>query len=381
MYLTRLEVVGLRNLVDARLTPCAGINVFCGANGSGKTSLLEAIYLLGRGRSFRTRLLKAAINHAVDTTTVFGLVAEEGVDGAVAGGGQHQTPIGVLRNKAGQFLCKVNGEPVYTASSLAETLPLLLLNSDSFQLLDGGPQYRRGFVDWGVFHVEPAFRQYARQLRRCLTHRNLLLRRGRIDDAELDAWDAELVRLAGRVTDLRLEYLRRASPIIERVLNELTDVPCPTFDFRPGWDAGKNLEDVLKADRARDQLLGQTQHGPHRADLVIRCGVSAASEVLSRGQVKMLIAAMSVAQGVLFQQLTGKRCIYLLDDPSAELDHLHLKKLAKLLTSLGTQVFVTDTACAGARLVWEGPGGSNQTPTQLFHVERGKVSSLGACRT
>lgn len=375
MYLKRLEVVGLRNLTDARLNPGAGINVFCGANGSGKTSLLEAIYLLGRGRSFRTRLLKATVNHAMDTTTVFGLVADEGR--ALAGGGQHQTtPIGILRNKTGEFLYKVNGEPVYTASSLAEALPLLLLNSDSFQLLEGGPQHRRRFIDWGVFHVEHTFRQCSRKLRRCLAHRNLLLRRGRIDDAELGAWDAELVKLAGRVTDLRLEYLRQVGPIIERVLAELTDIPCPTFDFRPGWDEGKKLEDVLKADRPRDQLLGYTQHGPHRADMHIRCGANTASAVLSRGQAKILVAAMSLAQGILFQQLTGTRCVYLLDEPSAELDDLHLKKLAQLLSALGGQVFVTDTACASARLVWEEQSGS--TPTKMFHVEHGAVSPLVA---
>lgn len=367
MYLKRLEVAGLRNLVDAKLTPTVGVNLLCGANGSGKTSLLEAIYLLGRGRSFRTRLLKTAINHGMDTATVFGVVADET--------GRDEARIGILRTKAGEFLYKVNGEPVYTASSLAEVLPLLLLNSESFQLLEGGAQHRRRFIDWGVFHVEHGFSQCSRQLRRCLTHRNSLLRRGRIDATELDAWDAELVKLGVRVTHYRAEYLQQVTPIIERVLAELTDTPCPSFYFRPGWDDGKNLAEVLRADRARDQQLGHTQHGPHRADVLIRCGVSAAADVFSRGQIKSLVTAMSVAQGILFQRLTGKRCVYLLDDPSAELDPVHLNKLADLLTGLGGQVFVTETDLASADRVWN-RATCNANQTLMFHVEQGVISPL-----
>lgn len=368
MYIKQLDVFGLRNVVEARLFPGPGVNIIHGANGSGKTSLLEAIYLLGRGRSFRTRQLKSIINHGIPHCTVFGLLNQDG-QGADGRG----TPIGIARDKAGDFTYKIAGQPVRAASALAEILPLQLLNSQSFALLEGSPGRRRQFIDWGVFHVEHAYQDTWRRFQRCLNHRNALVRHVKMAVSELEIWDGELAELSSRVTEHRAQYLELVIPLIEELVAEFPAVASNklSFSFRQGWEKGKRLEDVLRDDWARDRLAGTTHHGPHRADLVIRCGAVPASDVLSRGQIKVLIIAMLLAQGYLFRQLTGKGCVYLLDDLGAELDKENLRRIAALLRNLDVQVFVTGTELPGTVALWSGGCGKE---TRVFHVEQGKVA-------
>ncbi len=375
MYLRQLDVHGLRNLQSVKLSPGPRINTVCGPNGSGKTSLLEAIYLLGRGRSFRTRALKSIINRQTDTCTVFGLVGRE--DASVEGGRvrQRDVPVGVSRTRSGGFHFKLDGERVYASSALAQALPLLLLNNDSFQLLEGGPQGRRQFLDWGVFHVEHDFKVLWRRLSRCLQHRNSLLRRDRIDPAELALWDAQFIELSERITTQRKQYLDALAPRIRQVLQRLSPVADLQFRFHCGWDERLPLAEVLVKDRGRDQQAKVTHHGPHRADLRILCGDQAAAEVLSRGQSKALVTAMLLAQGLFYFDVTGRTCVYLLDDLPAELDKAHRQAVAVFLSEMRAQAFITGTDAAELLSLWPELG-EGEVDHTVFHVEQGVVRNV-----
>ncbi|MDX2350300.1 MAG: DNA replication/repair protein RecF [Porticoccus sp.] len=360
MYLQKLDVHGLRNLKQIQLSLSPGANLLYGSNGSGKTSVLEALYLLGRGRSFRTRTLSPVINQDADSCTVFGLLHKEG----------KEIPLGVSRSRQGDFLFKVDGEPVTSASSLAEAMPLLILNSDSFRLLDGGPQFRRQFVDWGVFHVEHNYRNTWQRFRRALKQRNSLLRRDRIDEALLGVWDAEFVSLAEQINHYREQYLADLIPRISEVLSELS--PLDGFEFKhyAGWDNTKNLSDVLLADRQRDLQGKTTHHGPHRADLRVRFNKQPANDLLSRGQIKVLVTAMQVAQGYLYHEKTGCQCLYLLDDLPSELDIEHRRKVGGLLYRLGAQAFITGVVREDLRSSWP----EEDKTIRMFHVEHGRIA-------
>ncbi len=375
MYLRQLDVHGLRNLQSVKLSPGPRINIICGPNGSGKTSLLEAIYLLGRGRSFRSRSLKSIINSHTDTCTVFGLVCGEEVaspDGQNRR--QRDVPIGVSRTRSGGFHFKLDGDRVYASSALAQALPLLLLNNDSFQLLEGGPQGRRQFLDWGVFHVEQDFKELWRRLARCLQHRNSLLRHDRIDPAELALWDAQFIALSERVTEQRKRYLDTLAPQISQVLQRLSPIKNLQFRFHRGWDERLPLAEVLLKDRRRDQQARVTHHGPHRADLKIVCGDHAAAEVLSRGQSKALVTAMLLAQGLFYFKATGRTCVYLLDDLPAELDKAHRQAVAGFLGDMQAQAFITGTDEAELLSLWPHRGGG-EVDHKVFHVEQGVVGN------
>lgn len=361
MYIKKLDVHRLRNLERVQLSFCPSANLIYGINGSGKTSLLEAIYLLGRGRSFRSRNIRSVIQHEAADCVVFGILhaPEE----------QRDIPVGVQRTSKGEFQFKVDGAPVASASDLVEELPLQLLNSDSFGLLEGGPLNRRQFLDWGVFHVEHTYPALWKAYQRCLKHRNSLLRRDRIDGSELALWDSEFARLGEQVHEARKRYLGAFKPVFERVLGELSDVPGISFGYQPGWDHQAPLLDVLKAGIDRDQRTRTSNYGAHRADLRIKASGRSANEVLSRGQIKTVVCAMRIAQGYLYHQVTDKQCVYLLDDLPSELDAEHRRRVGRLLQELGAQVFITGVFQDDLRASWP-----NEGEVAMFHVEHGVVT-------
>ena len=148
MSLRRIMVTAVRNLHPVTLSPSPRINILYGANGSGKTSVLEAVHLLGLARSFRSTRLNPVIQYEQPACTVFGEVE-------LTSGGTSN--LGVSRERQGEFTIRIDGQNAKSAAQLAELLPLQLINPDSFRLLEGAPKIRRQFLDWGVFHVEPRF--------------------------------------------------------------------------------------------------------------------------------------------------------------------------------------------------------------------------------
>ena len=373
MYLKKLDVHRLRNLEQIQLSFCPGANLIYGQNGSGKTSLLEAIYLLGRGRSFRSRNIRTVITHEQEDCVVFAQLHETADEGQAG----RDIPIGVQRNRKGEFRFKVDGEAVPSAAGLVEELPMQLLNSHSFELLEGGPLNRRQFLDWGVFHVEHDYPALWKAFQRCLKHRNSLLRRDRMggrlsvggEPGELAVWDAEFARLSLLINEHRQCYLTRFKPVFEQVLEQLTDVKGIRFGYHPGWDLERPLLEVLQGALERDQKTRTTNYGAHRADLRVKAEGRPASEVLSRGQIKTVVCALRIAQGYLYHQVTGKQCVYLLDDLPSELDGEHRRRVGQLLHELGTQVFITGVFQEDLQASW--PEGGE---TAMFHVEHGVIS-------
>ena len=365
MYLTRLDVHGIRNISSASLSPINGINVLYGANGSGKTSFLEAIYLLGRGRTFRSRYTKTLINHHARECTVFGAASST----------ERAAPytIGVSREATGSFQFKVDGRRVSASSSLADAIPLLLMNSESFLLIEGGPGGRRRFLDWGVFHVEQQFQAVWAQFQRSLQQRNKLLRRDKITQQEMSAWDDSFVRLSLQLSEMRRKYFESIAPVFYTLIEKLTSVKGVTLDFYQGWDADRSLDSLLGESFDRDLRRHTTNIGPHRADIKVEVNGRAACDVLSRGQIKSLVAALIVGQGQMFRQTRDKQCVYLFDDLVSELDNDYLLRLLKVLADAKAQVFITGTDFVPLVNVLEK---EKINDFAVFHVEQGKVNSL-----
>lgn len=360
MPLSRIMVTAVRNLHPVTLFPSPCINILYGANGSGKTSLLEAIHLLGMARSFRSLRLSPVIQHDQPTCTVFGqaVLSEDQV-----------SSLGVLRNRHGELQIRIDGQNVRSAAQLAETLPLQLINPDSFRLLEGAPKIRRQFLDWGVFHVERRFLPAWQRLRKALLQRNSWLRHGRMDAASQAAWDREMCLASEEIDGYRRSYIQALKPVFERVLHELLELDSLTLSYYRGWDKDRSLAEVLAMSLIRDQQLGHTQSGPQRADLRLRLASHNAVDILSRGQQKLVVCALKIAQGHLVESVRRGRCIYLIDDLPSELDDLHRRALCRLLEELNCQVFIT---CVDPELLRE--GWRTDTPVALFHVEQGRIT-------
>ncbi len=370
MTLKRLFIQNLRNLKSVDINPSERVNLFFGENGSGKTSVLEAINVLALGRSFRSHKHKPLINHDHQEFTVFGKVKAD--DGA-------EVSIGINRHRDGSATYKANSKMVSSAADLAVYLPIQVIDADTFWLLEGAPKIRRQFMDWLVFHVEPSFFPLWRDCQLCLKHRNSLLRRDRMPSNnsgpgfELASWDQELVVLTEQIHLLRQKCMTQFKEAFYELLNEFINVDGIAIDYFCGWNTEKSFADILRHGVDRDMQLGYTFAGGHRADLHITVNGLDAAEILSRGQQKLLVCALKIAQGYVFSKITGRKTIYLVDDLPAELDQKHRMLLAKWLDSMATQVFITGVEEQSLISVWQN---KPDAAIKLFHVEQGRIEEI-----
>ena len=350
----------LRNLEAVSLSCHAKANIIYGANGSGKTSLLEAIFLLGRGRSFKHRDLRLVVNRGQEGLVVSGKVFRPKTDT------EHQ--LGIMRSIKGGFEARCDGKNLSSAGQLASELPIQLVDAHSFSLLEGGPLQRRQFIDWGVFHVERGFSDLWRRFQKALKQRNQLLRHGRIDEDLLKLWSKELAPLNEMIAEQRKEYIIQLQEFISPVVSAFSGLGPVSLEYNRGWPEGQSILDVLLADKDRDIATGTTSHGAQRADIRVFVDEVAAADSLSRGQSKLLVYALKLAQAAHYQATTGHGCVFLLDDLPAELDYDNRKDVLAYLDYLQCQYFVTgvdkqDFDEIGKEL------------SQMFHVEHGVFSN------
>lgn len=329
------------------------VNVFTGGNGAGKTSFLEAIHLLGNGRSFRT----------ADCRVMIRTGARQGhVTGVVGGEGSRQR-LGVRIGPDGLEI-RVGGQPAGSVAELAIALPVQAIHSDVGNLVQGPPEYRRRLLDWGVFHVKHDYLANWRRFRRTLTQRNAALRGGASEEA-LAVWERELAAAAITVDRQRREYLAEISGEFERVAVTLLGTEV-SLHYQPGWAAGESLESVLQASREGDRSMGYTRAGPHRADLSIQVADLASRWRTSRGQQKLLGAALVLAQSRKVATTLGRPVALLVDEPAADLDTTKLRAFLEAVLAVPAQVFMAALSMEGLPVI----GGT------VFHVEHGMAKAL-----
>ncbi len=357
MILTRLQVRQLRCLADVELLPVAGLNVLIGGNGAGKSSLIEAVHLLGYGRSFRGRVADGLIRRDAAHLEVYA----EWLD---AVGASHRAG---LRHAGSRWEARLDGEPAPSLTELCARIAVVTFEPGSHDLIAGGAEHRRRYLDWGLFHVEPEFLPQWRRYMRALKQRNALLKSGPRPNA-LAPWDQELAEAGERLTRLRQDYLDRLEPTLATEAEVfLAELGPASLHFRPGWKRDElALADALLLARERDITLGYTSTGPHRADWRVAFAGLPGGEDLSRGQEKLTALACILGQARDFADRTGEWPLVCLDDLASELDPAHQARVLARVQASGAQVLLTGTHLPEvlARLA---------LPFYLFHVEQGKV--------
>jgi DNA replication and repair protein RecF len=356
MSLVRLDIEGIRNIQHASLVLDPKLNLVIGQNGSGKTSVLESIYFLGSARSFRGNSVEPLISNNREECLVRGEVETGG----------HLHAVGVQRNRSGSRVIRIDGDDVKRATDLASILPILLLGSDTVNLLLGPPGQRRRFMNWGLFHVEQSFSQAWEGANRCLKQRNEVLRQGGSDD-ELETWTRELVRYSERLDNSRFKYMQTYEAVFREnceLLTELSNVSC---QYYRGWGDDNSLLDSYQKDRAIDRKRGFTQRGFQRADVRIRVSGEEAVNTCSRGELKALSWAMVLSQGAMLESGAAGNLLYLVDDMSAELDDQHRDRICRYLKSTGNQIVATGIEQHSLVASWKAQ------EQKLFHVEHGSL--------
>lgn len=353
MSLARLKVDGVRCLGGVDIELESERNYVFGPNGAGKTSLLESIHLLGRGRSFRTRQTARLVQRGREGLTVHGSV--RGVERTVPVG------VGFADHK---LTARVDGHDEGTAG-LARALPVYVIDPQLHQLVEAGPSERRRYLDWGVFHVEHSYLSLWRQYRRLLGQRNAALKRGAAGE-QLAAWTEPLVELGERITAMRERYVAGLTPDVAAMGARLLGRDVQVSYFR-GWREGVDLAEALAEARERERERGTTPVGPHRADLVIRIDGERARDEVSRGQQKLIVGALVLAQVDRLGGTEAHRSVLLVDDPAAELDGGSLGRLMEEVYARPVQLVVTALSA-------EALGGAADFPR--FHVEQGRVRAV-----
>ncbi|WP_299189359.1 DNA replication and repair protein RecF [uncultured Psychrobacter sp.] len=400
----RLQVSYLRNLAQVDFSSAA-CNVIIGANGSGKTSLLEAIFLLSRGKSFRHHQPKRYIQHHQSTATVHAKLN----DGST---------LAIQKKADATTLLRLNQTTVYNQSILTEQLPTLLIDPSSMDMLEQGSASRRQLLDWLVFHMKQGFHPQWVAYQRLLKQRNSLLKQtthlSHVQLAELKSWDKGLGNHAALIHHYREQVFTEWQPYFAKTIAQLLPAYAEqlSLSYNAGYDTDVALEMQLNERLEQDLQLGYTRIGNHRADIHVHWRSSdstgskntdkkvgdisenetnyklpilkeQAANVLSRGEKKLLITALRLSQLPLLLNTTSNAetaasektlnatPVVLLDDITAELDDRAIKILLSTLAQLPCQVFMTsltDDIVPLVQELWSKPN--------MFHVKQGQIQLI-----
>jgi len=353
MSLAEIDIRHVRCLQEARLEFTDGPVLIWGDNGSGKTSILEAIFLLGRGRSFRTRNNRRLITHGQTHLRIVGRVCN--APGNTVTLGLEAGPQGTT--------ARIAGRDVDSLAKLSQTFAVQVIEPGVHRLVEEAGYRRRRWLDWAVFHVEPLFVDIWVQYARALRQRNAALK---LSGPDASVWDRELSRLGEQITRSRQSLMDRLAPYWRETVAALSGIDVE-LQYQRGWGQDCSLDEALALSRARDTARQLTHAGPHRADVAVRVEGRPAREVLSRGQQKLVAAAMTIAQLRLLKAATELTPTLLLDDPAAELDSEHLERFVAQVSELRCQLVVTSLH-AESRLFG--------APARTFRVEAGGVQPV-----
>lgn len=345
-----IDVSNVRVLSKARVIAEPGLNLVFGCNGSGKTSLLEAIHLLSRARSFRTMKLNEVIREGEKSLLVTASVVMDNKQVISSG----------VERKGKETRIKFGGTDIHRVSEQVRNLPVLVLTPENLGLLNSAPKERRRWMDWMMFHVKPDYLELWSDYQKNLRHRNHLLR-SRARPAEFLPWEQKLSTLAVGMHELCSGLMQNMEDKLQSEL-KLVLPGAAEILYQRGWNNDELLEEILDKNRQADMDTGYTCSGPHRADVIFRHEGKPARETLSRGQIKLYMAALLLAQAGLIKEVTGETPVVLIDDVFAELDGEARDRLSQRLSALDVQCFITSTE-----------EDMKNYCSALFHVKQGKI--------
>lgn len=354
MHIKSLSINNLRNINSVDIDFHPQLNFLVGDNGAGKTSVLESVVVLAKGRSFRSGHISALIGPQGESFRVVARTEQSD---------KRTNTLGIERSRS-EWKARRNGSDVLQLSDLAVDLPLVLIEPNSHLLVSGAPEVRRRFIDWGVFHVEPEYLVTWRRYARAMKQRNAALR-GR-DRPVAESLDGIMAELGERIADSRRKQVDKLSEYLKETINRLSpELVGVKLKYDCGWKSG-GLAEALQDSIDRDLERGATGPGPHRADLQIYQHKRVAKERLSRGEQKALSSALLLAQARLMAE-AGEVPMLLLDDLASEFDESHLARLMGLARGLGGQIVITGTSVNDG---YGAPPGAHR----MFHVEHGKIA-------
>jgi DNA replication and repair protein RecF len=352
MFLNRLSLRKIRNIREANLTLNQKTNVIIGENAAGKTSVLESLDILSRGRSFRTNKFESLVSSGEKSFYV----------GATIGGSGKKLEIHKEKNKTRVL---INDKEEKKQSLLAQELAILSIHPSSHNLIEGPPSERRAFLDWGLFHVEQNFKKEWTSYIKLLKQRNEALKTRALKD---DIWLEKLAEAGEQITKMRASHMTNLDKHFQQNKEHILPNLELSFLYEQGWEENSSLFDSLSAKRAIDEERGYTSVGPQNANISISLNGREAQKVCSRGQQKLIANIMLLSQSKEFYERREFPSIILVDDLSAELTLDMQEKILERLFETNSQIFLTalnDSVLADILC---------EMDANVFHVEHGEIT-------
>lgn len=366
MSVVKLTTQNFRNLTTASILLHPQLNFILGDNGSGKSSLLEAVFFIGHGKSFRT----SKVEH---------LACYDNDEFVVSVKDNNDLQFGLSKDiNLGLTNIRINGERHSRLSELAKNIAVQIVTPESFKLFFGGPKERRRFIDLGMFHVKHDFSKQWREFSRVLKQRNACIRTS-TEKSILYYWTNIFCDLSVKVALVRQEYVSdlivELKVWLEILLPDLVDKV--TVQYLQGWSQSKSLPDILSSNEEREKTYGYSLYGAHKFDVKFLLGKQVIDTQLSRGQQKLFLLALTFAQAKLIAKVNRVKPILLIDDIGAELDVNSRLSLSKAIDILDCQVIITaieeSVLNPFLSLSQDCDIKVNSGKYKMFHVEHGKV--------
>lgn len=357
MNMTSMTVTDFRNLKSVTIEPQNGMNVFYGDNAHGKTNLLEAIWMMTGGKSFRGSKDKELV--------AFGAQKAEINAAFDAFHRRHTVNMTIDKKRS----ARLNGLPLTSVKRLTGHFCAVIFSPDHLTLVKEGPEGRRHFVDAACCQLRPMFMPVLADYTRVLTQRNKLIKSVRsgeqpFDDMLMDAFDERLAQSGAQVRRYRKEYIDLLMPYATHIYNGLSrGREQLALRYAPKEPTADELFDAVKAARQNDLKAGFTTVGPHRDDLEILIGDTSARLYASQGQQRSAVLSLKLAESSLLAASYDEKPIILLDDVMSELDSSRQEYIFNHID--GFQVFVT---CCDPSAVERLAGG------RTYRIENGRVT-------
>lgn len=335
--LGRIHFTGFRNLHDAVLEPHPETNLLHGGNGHGKTSILEAIYLLATTRSFRTSKLRDIAKHGAATFSLAGDFVEERA--GLPSFTRRQTASYVDKTIA----VRVDGNKPRTAASYAVLSPIVVFHPDELLLSTGPAELRRRLLDRVALYRFAGHAKRVADYTRAVRARQELLRGGHGSVAEIEAYETVIADAGEVIFAQRTEASQTLFPRVEAAFSAIAakELRLALSYAASGARTKDAIMEQLAASRRADARMPSPSRGPHRDDLSIHLDGHAARKVASQGQHRAIALALKAGESSAVAEITGLEPIQLLDDVSSELDAERTSALFRYLAELRGQVFVT----------------------------------------
>jgi len=360
MWIKHITIQNCRLLHSVSLELSPYLNIILGANASGKTSFLEALTILSKGRSFRTSHINQIISHEKDAILISASILKN--DDVV----NHNYQIGIEKSTS-KTTIRINKKDIYSQAELTSYLPITVIHPNSIELITGTPSIRRSFIDWIAFYSYPDFHPLWKRYKHVLRQRNICLKSPKHHYA-IDKWTEELVSLQPDLLHFRKKVINSLQPIVDNISSLLLGDMKVKLEFKTGFpkDVGINKAELLEhylSKKETDLKLKRTSSGCHKCDFLIYLNDTPAIESASRGQLKLLTICLFLAQSKCISQTTNKNGILLIDDLSAELDSDNNDILLNYLYTLNKQLILTSTK----DII------HSQKESKMFHVKHGEI--------